>query len=393
MFMPEETVNSTPTIQPEKAPNIFWRRLKLFSGIAWFVFFILLLLIATIYYNPKILTFPRLPEFNLKDILTPKTVIKRELVQEESSVIAVVDKVSPSVVSIIIKTINFDYFSGPQSTEEGIGTGFIVDKNGIIVTNSHVVEQEGDYSVVLKDGSTYDVNKIHKDPSTDLAILEIKAKNLPAVILGDSDGIRVGQRAIAIGNALGRFQNTVTAGVISGIARQLTASGVAGDVKTYENAIQTDAALNPGNSGGPLLNSFGQVIGINVATTRGANNISFAIPVNTLTPILESFLKVGRIVRPYMGVSYTMVSKEIAAIRRLPEGAFISRILSDSPAQKAGILRGDIVTKFDGKNLSSDLSLSAAIAKKKVGDTLSIQIDRDGKQVELKVTLEEAPEL
>ncbi|KKS16713.1 MAG: 2-alkenal reductase [candidate division WWE3 bacterium GW2011_GWB1_41_6] len=323
-----------------------------------------------------------------------RTLVRQQVVQEESSIIDVVDVVSPAVVSVVIKTVDFDLFSGPLSTESGIGTGFIVSGNGLIVTNSHVVDSEqGEYSVVLKDGTTYEVENIHLDTSTDLAILEISARGLPTVELGDSEALKVGQQAIAIGNALGRFTNTVTVGIVSGVARELTAtSGLGGSSTTYEGAIQTDAALNPGNSGGPLLNSAGQVIGINVATTRGADNIGFAIPVNTLKPILESFLAEGRIIRPYMGVSYTMITKEIASLRRLPEGAFVSRVVVDSPARKAGLERGDIIVKFGGKDVAGDNSLSRLISGSKVGDRVDLVIDRSGQQQDLSVTLEEAPQ-
>jgi serine protease Do len=321
------------------------------------------------------------------------TLTRQEVVVEESSVINVVDKVSPAVVSIVVKTVDFDIFSGPFSTESGVGTGFIVDKNGLIVTNSHVVNDErGEYSVVLKDGETYEVDQIHLDEISDLAILEISVRDLPVVELGDSDILRVGQKAIAIGNALGRFQNTVTVGVVSGVARELTATGVGGAAKTYEGAIQTDAALNPGNSGGPLLNSSGQVVGINVATTRGADNIGFAIPVNTLKPILETFLREGRIIRPYIGISYTVVTKEIAEIRDLPEGVFISRVLPDSPASKAGLERGDIVMSFDGIQINSENSLARLLSQRRVGDRVELLVDREGRELRISVILEEAPE-
>jgi serine protease Do len=323
-----------------------------------------------------------------------RSVVRQQVVQEESSIIDVVDAVSPSVVSVVVKTVDYDLFSGPTSSEQGIGTGFIVDRNGLIVTNSHVVDnQDGEYSVVLKDGSTFDVTQVHLDEQTDLAILGISARNLPVAELGDYDALKVGQQAIAIGNALGQFSNTVTTGVISGISRELTASGgFGGAAKTYEGAIQTDAALNPGNSGGPLLNSAGQVIGINVATTRGADNIGFAIPVNTLKPILETFLAEGKIIRPYLGVEYSIITKEIAQIRRLPEGAFVGRVVNGSPAKKAGLERGDVITKFDGKSLSVGDSLAKLIREKKVGDKIEVILDRGGKELRVTVTLEEAPQ-
>ncbi|OGC46829.1 hypothetical protein A3F07_03505 [candidate division WWE3 bacterium RIFCSPHIGHO2_12_FULL_38_15] len=329
-----------------------------------------------------------------------KVITRQEVVEEESAIIDVVDKVSPSVVSIIVKTVTFDLFSGPTASEEGIGTGFIVSPNGLIVTNSHVVDSvDGQYSVVLKDGTSYDVESINLDEQSDLAILQIAGRNLPAVQLGDSDILKVGQKAIAIGNALGRFQNTVTTGVVSGVGRQLTASsgfGFSGDTKVYESVIQTDAAINPGNSGGPLLNSSGQVIGINVATTRGADNISFAIPVNTLKPVLEGFLRDGRIIKPYLGISYTLITDDIAKARNMPQGAFVSAVFPDTPAKKAGLERGDVIVKIDGKEINSENSVAKVVSERKVGDTIQLEIDRSvltnkSEKLTLQVVLEESP--
>lgn len=329
---------------------------------------------------------------NLFENKAPVNIVTQSVVEEESSITDVVEKVSPSVVSVVIETISFDPFSGPSSSEAGIGTGFVVDETGIIVTNSHVVnDASGEYSIVTNDGETYEVTKVHLDEVTDLALLEINARNLPTIELGDSDSLKVGQRAIAIGNALGRFSNTVTVGVVSGISRQLTAYGRFGDFKTYEGAIQTDAALNPGNSGGPLLNSSGQVIGINVALSAGADNIGFAIPVNTLKPILESFFIEGRIIRPFLGVSYTIITEEIGRIREFPEGAFISSVLAGTPAEDAGLERGDIITSIDDNPINSENSLSTVLSNYKVGDFISVIVDRDGEKLTFGATLEEVP--
>jgi len=252
-------------------------------------------------------------------------------------------------------------------------------------------------SVVLKDGTSYDVESINLDEQSDLAILQIAARNLPAVQLGDSDDLKVGQKAIAIGNALGRFQNTVTTGVVSGVARQLTASsGLGGDSKVYESVIQTDAAINPGNSGGPLLNSAGQVIGINVATTRGADNISFAIPINTLKPILEGFLREGRIIKPFLGISYSLITEDIAKARKMPQGAFVTTVFPNTPAKKAGLERGDVIVKIDGKEINSENSVAKVVSEKKVGDTIQIEIDRSvlsskTETLTLQAVLEESP--
>lgn len=328
------------------------------------------------------------------DKYTGTSILKRQVVQDESAIIEVIERTSPAVVSIVVKTVDFDFFSGPSLVEAGIGTGFVVDGNGLIVTNSHVVEDpRGEYSVVLKDGTTYEVEDVHLSRNNDLAILEITARDLPSLELGDSDSLRAGQTAIAIGNALGRFQNTVSVGVVSGVGRQLAASaGFGSNATVQEDAIQTDAALNPGNSGGPLLNSAGQVIGINFATTAGADNISFAIPVNTLKPILEGFLKEGRIIRPYIGIAYFTISKELASIRRMPEGAFITRVVPDSPADEAGLERGDIITKFDGNQVGSEFSISSEVLKKQVGDVVELTVDRGGEELILRVELAEAPE-
>jgi len=377
------------------------------TGFLYFILFVFIILLAGDIFSSNgvrlgNLISNKLSEIQNKlgfDVKEPKqpyaqNFVTQEVVQEESKIVDVVDKVSPAVVSIVVKTVDFDFFSGPITDESGIGTGFIVDSGGLIVTNSHVVDNvNGEYSVVLKDGTSYEVDKIHLDQQNDLAILEVTARDLPKVDLGDSDKLKVGQKAIAIGNALGQFQNTVTVGVVSGIGRSITASGGFGlGAKTYESVIQTDAAINPGNSGGPLLNISGQVIGINVATSSGADNISFAIPVNMLKPVLEGFVKEGRIVKPYLGVSYTMISKEIASIRRLPEGAFVSRVAKDTPADKAGLQRGDIITKFEGKALTTAYSLGQAIAKHKVGDEVTLVVDRSGEAKDFKVILAEMPQ-
>jgi len=323
----------------------------------------------------------------------PVEIVNQKIVQEESETISVVDKVSPAVVSIVVKTTDFDIFSGFTDTyESGIGTGFIVDSNGLIITNSHVVnDPNGEYSVVLKDGTTYSVDKIHLDEYSDIAILEITARNLPTVEFGDSDSLKVGQKAIAIGNALGRFDNTVTVGVISGTAREVQASSGFGQRKTYENVIQTDAALNPGNSGGPLLNSSGQVIGVNVATTLGAENIGFAIPVNVVKPILASFIEKGKIVRPYLGVSYVLITKELAKSRNMPEGAYVSSVMQNSPADKAGLKRGDIILKVNDEKITGENTLSKVISTLEVGDKVTLTIDRSGKELTISATLAEMP--
>ncbi|KKT83834.1 MAG: Peptidase S1 and S6 chymotrypsin/Hap [candidate division WWE3 bacterium GW2011_GWC2_44_9] len=383
---------------------IMHEKLKNYKSLLYLMFFILILVFLRLSFAPQQSFLPSdikgkieawfaqrgVSLFKAKPLYS--RVETKEVVQEESQVVDVVEKVSPAVVSIVIKTVDFSVFSGPSLAESGIGTGFIVDKNGLIVTNSHVVDNDaGDYSVILKDGTTYPVEKIHLDTQNDFAILEISARDLPTVDFGDSDALKVGQKAIAIGNALGQFQNTVTVGVVSGLGRSITAFGPFGDEKTYSSVIQTDAAINPGNSGGPLLNISGQVIGINVATSSRAENVSFAIPVNDLKPVLESFIENGRIVKPYLGVSYVMISKEIAELRNFPEGAYVTGIVKDSPAEKVGLKRGDIITKFGDSALGTGFTLSQAVLKGKVGGEEMLTIDRDKSILLIKVTVEEMP--
>lgn len=322
-----------------------------------------------------------------------KTVTQNQVVDEESAVIRVVDQGSPSVVSVVVGKISWNPFTGPEKTEGGIGTGFIVGENGIILTNRHVVsDASASYTVVLNNKDEYPVKRVFRDSLNDLAILEIDAIGLKPLALGDSEGLKVGQTVVAIGNALGRFSNTVTTGVVSGIGRGVTASeGLFGPAETLEDVIQTDAALNPGNSGGPLLNLSGEVVGINVAVTQGAQNIGFAIPMNSAKPTLENFQKYGRIVRPYLGVSYVLIGEDIAKLRGLPQGAFIRDVTPNTPAAAAGLMAGDIIIEFDGQAVNEKQLLANLISKRSVGDKVSLKVSRNGKELTLEAKLEEAP--
>jgi 2-alkenal reductase len=316
------------------------------------------------------------------------------VVIEESAVIDVVQKASPAVVSVIARQVSFSPLTGPAASDSSIGTGFIVRADGLVITNKHVVSSNSArYRVVLKDGTDYPVQKINRDPFLDLAILKIDTggKTLPTLELGDSSQVKVGQTAIAIGNALGRFTNTVTVGVISGIGRGVTASGGFGRSEFLDDVLQTDAALNPGNSGGPLLDLSGEVIGINVATTQGAENIGFSIPVNAAKSVLKNFEQAGRIVRPFLGVEYVIITEDISVLRKLPQGAFIQRVVKDSPAEKAGLKAGDIIVKVDDQAINEKSTLSNAIRARQVGDSLKLAVDRNGEQVNLTATLGEAP--
>jgi len=321
-----------------------------------------------------------------------QTVTQQKIVSEESAVIEVVEKASPAVVSIAAKQVVFSPFTGPATEDNSIGTGFIVDANGLVLTNKHVVAAENArYRVILKDGTDYEVQEIHRDPFVDLAILKISASGLPTVMLGDSSTLKVGQTAVAIGNALGKFSNTVTVGVISGIGRGITASSGFGQSEVLDDVIQTDAALNPGNSGGPLLNLTGEVIGINVATTSGAENIGFSIPINAVKTVLADFKVKGKIVRPFLGVEYVIVTEDISVLRKLPQGAFIQRVVDGTPAAAAGLKAGDIITKIDGKDINEKNTLAQMIRQHKVGDKMVLTVDRNGQKLELTASLGEAP--
>lgn len=323
----------------------------------------------------------------------------RTVVQEENAITQAVEKSSPSVVAIGVnqRVVNpFDPFSTPRNSQQNntIGTGFVVSDKGIIVTNRHVVADTGTkYTVVTKDGKKLDVTKIYRDPNLDLAIVQVSSVDgLKALELGDSTKLKVGQTAIAIGNALGRFSNTVTTGIISGLGRAVSAGDpFSGETESLSDLIQTDAAINPGNSGGPLLNSAGQVIGVNVATTEGAQNIGFAVPINSVKSLVDEFNKNGNIQRAFLGVRYRIVTRDVAILNEIPQGAYVEEVVADSPAEKAGVNAGDIITKIDNQSVNSDTVIADIVSKKKVGQSVSLEVWTDGKTRNINSTLIESP--
>lgn len=326
-----------------------------------------------------------------------------KVVTEENVIIDVVDKASPSVVTVgisqtrrggdIFNVNPFDPQGAGQrpgsQVEQDIGSGFIISADGLIVTNKHVVSVSNvKYRVILEDNKSYDVIKTYRDPDNDLAILKIDATGLTPIELGDSDKIKVGQMAIAIGTALGEFRNTVTTGVISGVGRGITAgSAYDGGAEKLDNVIQTDAAINPGNSGGPLLNSSGQVIGVNTAVSADGQGIGFALPINVVKEAVNNFNTTGQFNRPFMGVEYRMVTRQIAVLNEIPEGAYIMSVVEGSPASSAGIRAEDIITKIGGDKVTESNDLARIIGKKKAGDKVTIVVWRDEKEVTLTVTL------
>lgn len=322
----------------------------------------------------------------------PGTTILQKVVTQEQAVEDVVSKSSPAVVSVVAKQVYLDLFRGPVSEQASIGTGFIIESNGLILTNKHVVaDAEATYTVVLPDDKSFEVKKIARDPLHDLAILKIEASGLPRLSLGDSSKVKVGESVVAIGNALGRFSNTVTTGVVSGIGRGITAGDSLGQSENLENVIQTDAALNPGNSGGPLINLSGEVIAINSAISPSGQNIGFAIPINTAKKTIDSYNKTGKISQPFLGVSYQMITEDMSSLRRLPMGAFIERVLPDSPADKAGLQGGDIIRKVDGTDLSRANTLARILQNYNAGDTITLVVDRNGQDTTIRAVLGEAP--
>jgi S1-C subfamily serine protease len=342
----------------------------------------------------------------LDKIFPGKSIIDRKIVSEESVVIKVAEEASPSVVTVSVETparrvLQLNPFGGFSSRVEGgtpqdIGTGFIVSSDGLIVTNKHVVssEDEAKYKVITKDDKEYEVTQISKDPANDIAILKIDATGLKPVELGESSNLKVGQFVVAIGTALGEFRHTVTTGVISGLGRGITAGSVfEGYVERLDNVIQTDAAINPGNSGGPLLNSAGQVIGINVAIAQGAQNVGFAIPVDTLKSALSQYNSAGGFPsKAYLGVEYQMISQDAAQANSVPEGAYVVRVVAGSPAETGGIIAQDIMTKIDGEALTTENTLGDVMTKKKPGDTLKLDVWRNGQALSIEVGITAAPQ-
>lgn len=316
----------------------------------------------------------------------------------EGSIADVAEKVSKGVVSIITSTKVTNFF-GQSTDSAAAGTGIIVTGDGYILTNKHVINGADKVTVVLDDGTTYeDVKVVATDPLNDVAFLKVKdASDLPAVNLGDSKTLHVGQQVIAIGNALGEYQNTVTSGIISGIGRSVTASDGSGyNAETLSDMIQTDAAINSGNSGGPLVNAAGEVIGINTATSSTAENMGFAIPISSVKGMLSQLTETGKAERSYLGVYSQEITPEAAKAYNLPvtSGAYLyspssySAITKGSPAEKAGLKDKDIVTAVNGVKVGTSGSLANLIGEYKPGDTVQLAVIREGNETTVNVTLE-----
>lgn len=366
---------------------------------------------------------------------TPEPVeLYKPTLDYEEAVIQAVERTEPSVVSIVVTkdlpiieqcrydpfgdlppefqdffgSRNFEFFQlcekGTERREVGGGTGFIVSADGMILTNKHVViDTEADYTVLTNDGEKHDAEILARDPVRDLAIIKINppAGGFTPAVLGDSDSIKLGQTAIAIGNSLGELRNTVSVGVISGLARTITASGQGIGSETLRGVIQTDAAINPGNSGGPLLNLKGEVIGVNTALAAGAQNIGFAIPINQAKRDIESVKRTGSIRVSYLGVRYFTITSEFAERQDLlvDYGVLIwggesgPGVITDSPAAGAGLIAGDIILEIQGTRINKDNPLGFLIQKHDIGDTITLKVLRGSETLTLRATLEERPNL
>ena len=333
--------------------------------------------------------------------------------------IEAVKKVAPSVVSIVIskylpkiKGIYPTPFFNPfffgeveegqkQKVSVGGGSGIIVHPDGLILTNKHVVfDPDAEYTVITIDGEEYPARVLSRDPINDVAVIKINTKGLSAARLGNSSKLELGQTVIAIGNALGMFSNTVSKGIISGLSRSISAAlGSDGAMEHLRGVLQTDVAINQGNSGGPLINLDGEIIGINTAIIAGAQNIGFSIPINWAKQDLEDIIKYGRIVKPFIGLQYIMLNKDLKKQYDLPTdcGALVVRdhtpgavaVVPHSPAEKAGIKENDIILELNSEKLTDKVDFSDTLQKCKVGDKIELSILRKNQHLKFKAVLEE----
>lgn len=335
--------------------------------------------------------------------------VDQERARSESQLIsAIAKKASPSVVSVNVTSQVRSTFGA--ANQQSAGTGIILSDDGYIVTNRHVIPAATQkVSVTLSDGTELKdvsvVGRTGENDPLDIAFLKVedtKGAALSPASLGDSSRVQVGDKVVAIGNALGQFQNTVTDGIISGYGRDIRAGDQSGgNIEALQNLFQTDAAINQGNSGGPLLNIDGEIIGINTAVAGdGAQNIGFAIPINDVKGLIASVLNEGKLIRPYLGVRYITLTDDYAAEHELPvkRGAYIlpsnsgqGSIVTGSPADKAGLKEADIITKVDGAAIDDRNNLTSLIGQKSVGDTVKLTIVRDGKEITVDVMLQAAP--
>jgi len=344
----------------------------------------------------------------------------------KSPIVEIAKKVCPAVITVIVskdlpKAENFYSFPygdkeymmpnppagggkgkklQTEKTKIGGGSGFIVSENGYIFTSNHVVsDTSADYTVVLDPNHKYPVKVLSRNPINDTAVLKIEGERFPYLEMADSNKIDLGEEVVAVGNALGEFTDTLSVGIVSGLSRFITAfGGIENQMQNLRGLIQTDAAINPGNSGGPLINMEGKVIGINTAMIAGAQNIGFAIPINYAKKDLEEVKKFGKILVPFLGVKYVLVSKDMAEANKLPvnDGAVVVRealgespVVKGSAADKAGVKEWDIIVECNGEKITTKNPLAEILQKCKIGGLTPLTVLREGKRVGLTVKLEE----
>ena len=339
-----------------------------------------------------------------------------------SPIVKIAKKVCPAVVSVIVsKDLPKveDFYSFPyggkeyimpmvqkdgrsmvEKTQIGGGSGFIITRDGYVLTSNHVVaDTTADYTVIIDPTHKYPAKVLSRNPINDIAVLKIEGKKLPCIALADSDQIEIGQDVVAIGNPLGEFTDTLSAGIVSGLSRYITAfGGLDNQMQNLRGLIQTDAAINPGNSGGPLVDMRGRVIGINTAMIMGAQNIGFAIPINYAKKDLRQVQKYGKIVVPFLGVKYVIISKEMAKANKLTveDGALVVRealgehpVIAGSAADKAGIKEFDIICECNGEKITTENPLANILQRCKIGAETTFKVLRDGQELVLKAVLEE----
>jgi serine protease Do len=359
-----------------------------------------------------------------------KIIEKQSIFSQESFVVDAVKKTNPAVVSIIISqnVPKYELYTDPNQQQQdpfgdlfpgfsfdipqyrqngtekkdiGGGSGFFVSSDGLIVTNKHVVNQtNAEYTVFTNDGKKHTATVVARDPVLDIALIKITGSGFPYLTLGNSDSLQIGQSVIAIGNALGEYRNTVSVGVVSGLARSVTAGDSSGNTEVLDHVIQTDAAINPGNSGGPLLDLSGNVVGVNVAIAQGSQNIGFALPINSVKGAINSVKTTGKIIRPYLGVRYVAITPEMKDANNLSvdygvlvkagQNANELAVIPGSPADKAGIVENDIILEVDGVKLDDTNTLASVIRGKNIGDVITLKILHKGAQKDVQVTLEKA---
>ncbi len=336
--------------------------------------------------------------------------VQREIVEGEGDLInTIATDVNPSVVSVNVTgtSVGTDFFGFSREFEsQSAGTGFIISEDGLVLTNRHVIPRgTTEVTVTLSDGTELPAEVVGRTNESDpldigfLKITDTQGVELKPATIGNSDDVEVGDRVVAIGNALGQFQNTVTSGIISGFGRDIEAFD-GGGVETLQNLFQTDAAINSGNSGGPLVNAASEVIGVNVATAT-AENISFAIPINDVKQLIDVVLERGKLERPYLGVRYVPLDEDISRELDLSvtEGAYIPEssegrpsIISGSPADRAGLQEGDVIIEIAGQKLDEDNTLVSILGRKQVDETVEIKVLRGEEELTLSATLQPAPE-